>query len=347
MAQILVGDFARFQGMVNWKEASKDLDAAIISVGYGSNLSYQDDPYAIRNLKGCVENKLPVAAYLYSYAASMEQVESEFKHILRVVKDFKEVKTLYWDVEERYTATVVHTLYPRWKALCKQHGYEDGLYTYQSLYDEFNMKTIDREHLWIASYGNNDTRRDDWEKPTATNWCGWQFTSNGYVRGVPSRVDLSVFVDDKTFRKNEKKPVIRKDGYIYRLYDNGVHFYTSSFNEANNLVTVHNWISEGYGWKSANKEDPLSAPIYRLYNGLIHDHLYTISSVERDKLTSAGWKYEGIEGHSEGNPEKQVPVYRLCYPGNATHIYTTGIREQQNLLKLGWKYEGIGFYGSK
>lgn len=70
------------------------------------------------------------------------------------------------------------------------------------------------------------------------------------------------------------------------------------------------------------------------------EHFYTASSVERDSLVNAGWRYEGIGWVA---PEtSSTPVYRL-YSGT-DHHYTTSSYERDSLIAFGWRYEGIGWY---
>ena len=80
----------------------------------------------------------------------------------------------------------------------------------------------------------------------------------------------------------------------------------------------------------------------RLYNPNSGEHFYTASTVEKDNLIKAGWKYEGLAWKA---PEKsKTPVYRLYNANAGDHHYTVSNNEKENLIKAGWKYEGIGWY---
>ena len=83
-----------------------------------------------------------------------------------------------------------------------------------------------------------------------------------------------------------------------------------------------------------------SADMYRMYNRNSGEHFYTASTVERDSLVNAGWRYEGVGWRA---PEtSSAPVYRL-YSGT-DHHYTTSAYERDSLVASGWRYEGIGWY---
>lgn len=80
--------------------------------------------------------------------------------------------------------------------------------------------------------------------------------------------------------------------------------------------------------------------MHRLYNPNTGEHFYTASAAERDDLSRAGWRYEGVGWYSGGG----VPVYRQYNPNAAsgTHNYTTSLAENDMLTRAGWVPEGIG-----
>lgn len=80
--------------------------------------------------------------------------------------------------------------------------------------------------------------------------------------------------------------------------------------------------------------------VYRLYNPVNGDHLYTISFAEARACQSAGWEYEGVVWNA---PSKGDSVYRLLNPNNRKHHYTTDSDESKALVDLGWIYEGVAF----
>ncbi|MDE5756972.1 MAG: hypothetical protein K2H85_00015, partial [Allobaculum sp.] len=85
--------------------------------------------------------------------------------------------------------------------------------------------------------------------------------------------------------------------------------------------------------------------MYRLYNRLTGEHLYTIDKNERDNLlTSDTWKDEG-EGWIAPS-ESAYPVYRLLNPNNSDHHYTMDKNEFDTLPSYGWIAEGIAFFSA-
>ena len=120
------------------------------------------------------------------------------------------------------------------------------------------------------------------------------------------------------------------------------------------LLTVLSWVgTAAYAFASPMQDadsvleaqapatsNAASADMYRMYNRNSGEHFYTASTVERDSLVNAGWRYEGVGWRA---PEtSSAPVYRL-YSGT-DHHYTTSAYERDSLVASGWRYEGIGWY---
>ncbi len=81
--------------------------------------------------------------------------------------------------------------------------------------------------------------------------------------------------------------------------------------------------------------------MFRMYDPNSGEHFYTGSTVERQNLINAGWKYEGV-----GFTFPQTtgdPVHRLYDPITGEHLYTMNVSEMNRLLAQGWNYEGIAF----
>ena len=88
------------------------------------------------------------------------------------------------------------------------------------------------------------------------------------------------------------------------------------------------------------------APVYRLYNKISSEHLFTNDKGEYDKfakLCKANKDYWIPEGIDWMSPVSGTPVYRLYNPGlgklaRSSHYYTTNATERANLKKkYGWK----------
>lgn len=92
-----------------------------------------------------------------------------------------------------------------------------------------------------------------------------------------------------------------------------------------------------------------TVPIYRLYNKLSSEHLYTTSKVEYDRLpviTNGDWEQEGVAWYApDKGAEGASPVWRLYNDGLGDHHYTASAGERDALVaNSGWKVEGVAFY---
>ncbi|MGT2715631.1 serine hydrolase [Streptococcus respiraculi] len=81
--------------------------------------------------------------------------------------------------------------------------------------------------------------------------------------------------------------------------------------------------------------------IYRLYNRLNGEHLYTQDVNEKNVLYSRhGWGYEGVAWYA---PSKGKPVYRLYNPVLQNHLYTADMNEVSILTsRHGWQKDNNG-----
>ena len=76
-------DVSEHQGIIDWNRVKSQIDGAILRVGYGDNIASQDDWTWKRNADECTRLGIPFGAYIYSYATSMAQADSEAQHALR------------------------------------------------------------------------------------------------------------------------------------------------------------------------------------------------------------------------------------------------------------------------
>lgn len=85
--------------------------------------------------------------------------------------------------------------------------------------------------------------------------------------------------------------------------------------------------------------------MYRMYNKISSEHLYTADVNEREALRRGDWLYEGVGWVAP--QQSDTPVYRLYNPYLGDHHYTTNVNEVKALTsKHGWKNEGIKWYSS-
>ena len=176
-------DVSEHQGKIDWEKAKKEIDGAIIRIGYGDDIKSQDDKYANYNMDECERLGIPYATYLYSYANTEAHVKSEIAHEQRMTRGRKTV-CHYLDLEERGNKGIWKFAAKAWIAAFSSVG----MYSWQWAFED-QLKGL-KCKVWIAAYGKNTGKPDYAYKPTI-NCDGWQFTSKAKISGISGYVDVS------------------------------------------------------------------------------------------------------------------------------------------------------------
>lgn len=75
-------DVSYANGRVDWDKLKGNIDFAILRCGYGSDKFDQKDKQWARNVAECNRLGIPWDVYLYSYAMTVKEAESEAAHAL-------------------------------------------------------------------------------------------------------------------------------------------------------------------------------------------------------------------------------------------------------------------------
>lgn len=202
-------DVATWQGnSVDWEKAKKEIDFAIIRLGFGNNTL---DNTAKRNIAELNRLGIPYGVYWFSYAYTVDIAKTEAKSAIRYLEELgaKPSYPVYFDWEydsrnyaKKFGVTVSNDLLCKMAiAFCeeiKAAGYYPGIYTnpdfVQNHYGKDIFKTYD---LWLAHWAT---------KP----WCDanvWQYTENGKVAGIKGKVDMDYcYVDYPAIINGTQKP---------------------------------------------------------------------------------------------------------------------------------------------
>ncbi len=203
-------DVSEHQGKIDWtKVKNSDVDFAIIRVGYGDNVSNQDDKYWEYNVSECERLGIPYGVYIYSYAMSTEDAKSEAEHVLRLIKGHNLSFPIYYDLENEggtkenpdkwnQTKLSAKTLGDIAETFCNaisNAGYSVGIYSNTNWFT--NILTDSRFakwDKWVAQYNTTCTYKGSYDM--------WQCTSAGQVDGIvgedgePGPVDINFWFGD-------------------------------------------------------------------------------------------------------------------------------------------------------
>lgn len=204
-------DVSRWQGDINWntvKNAEK-IDFAILQAGYGRDIS-QKDPTFEKNYKGCKDNNIPVGAYWYSYATTVEDAIREANTCLEAIKGKQFEYPIYFDVEEsRQFAlgkTAVSNIIKAFLDTVEKAGYWVGLYMSTSYLLNYVTEDIRKRYaIWCAEYASKCSYGGQyamWQYSVAGHG-EWDLVNKKYVAGVQGQCDLDYcYTDYPTAIKN-------------------------------------------------------------------------------------------------------------------------------------------------
>ncbi len=214
-------DVSEHQGIIDWNMVKGNVDGVIIRCGYGDDAVIQDDKQWKRNADECTRLGIPFGTYLYSYATSMAQAQSEAQHVLRCVKGYKLSYPIYLDLEENGTQAGAIGRAELFGDIIEKAGYWCGMYANLHWWLNY-LGGLDRFTKWIAQY--NSTL--DF---VGTNKDMWQYSSTGRINGISGNVDLNECYRDFPYEINggsqdDNKPVqvpgkaVNDVGLWYRVH---------------------------------------------------------------------------------------------------------------------------------
>lgn len=186
-------DVSTHNGNIDWNKVKADgIDFAILRAGYGCELSQKDARFE-ENYKNAKVAGIPVGAYWYSYATTVDEAKLEAEVCVSILKGKQFEFPIFFDQEEKATLdTGKANCSAMVRAFCEvleNAGYWVGLYTSRSVLSthiEDDIKT--RYALWVAEWS---------EKLNYSGSVGiWQYSSKGSVNGISGDVDLdTAYVD--------------------------------------------------------------------------------------------------------------------------------------------------------
>lgn len=183
-------DVSAFQGDIDWNKVKADgISFAILRAGYGKVASQVDAKF-FQNYRNAKAAGVPVGAYWYSYAKTVEEAKLEAAACINTLKGTQLEYPIYYDVEEnsqyKLGKAQVSAIIKAFCTAMEAAGYWVGLYTNSAWYNsviEDDIKT--RYAIWIAHWGVS--------KPSISGQYGlWQYNvgKNNPIRGIVGDVDL-------------------------------------------------------------------------------------------------------------------------------------------------------------
>ena len=198
-------DVSVHQGVIDWDTVKnvEKIDFAILQAGYG-RLASQKDKQFERNYSECKRLGIPIGAYWYSYAVTVEDVKNEAAACIEVLKGKKFEYPIYFDIEENSQRLGMGKVTEMCKAFCgalEATGYWVGIYSYKLFLENYIDKSVrTRYAVWLAHYASSTTYKEPYGI--------WQYSvtgtqndivGKGKVAGISGNCDLDyAYIDYPT-----------------------------------------------------------------------------------------------------------------------------------------------------
>lgn len=188
-------DVSKHDGVIDWKKAKDSglVDFAVIRAGYGRLIEQKDKQFE-RNYTECKKYGIPCGTYWYSYAKSVDEIKTEAKVFLEVIKGKQFEYPVYLDFEEKSQFNLgkakCSEMAKAFLTILENAGYYAGLYSSKShLENYFTEDILTRYTVWVAHYGVSKT---SYKYP----YDIWQYSESGSVSGINHKCDLNYCYKD-------------------------------------------------------------------------------------------------------------------------------------------------------
>ncbi len=190
-------DVSEFQGEVDWERVkAAGYQFAMLRAGYGFGTV---DKQFKRNASECNRIGLPIGAYWFCYAVSLQTAIQEADGCINTISGYRLDYPVCYDIEQAsvayaagegvtMTADLARNVVQSFCNRIESKGYYAMFYTNKNFFDTYLGSSLSKRYaFWYARYtGSFD----------GTN-CGiWQYSSQGNIPGIGGNVDLDEgFID--------------------------------------------------------------------------------------------------------------------------------------------------------
>lgn len=222
-------DVSAWNDTIDWDTvANYGMDFVIIRI---TEIGNKIDKFFERNYKGCVDNKIPVGVYKYSYATNVSEITHEAETVVKVLKQRKLDYPVFLDLEdnrqENLSAELMMHMIDTFKDIIVRAGYKFGIYCGYHWYKTKLPEDAKKYDCWLAAYPlQDDGTMQERLKPKAG--IGWQYSSKAKIPGIPGipgTVDRNVFYKDYTKTESATEEV--KVSKLQKFIDLG-HYYANN-----------------------------------------------------------------------------------------------------------------------
>lgn len=191
-------DVSAFQKNIDWQKVqASGIQFAMLRLGYRGYESGKlvEDEYARKNLKATQEIGLPIGAYFFSQALTIQEVDEEIDFMLGVLGDYELHMpiVLDWEIptaDARTAKMDARTLTSLQAHFCEtmvEKGYTPMIYfNWHQSNTLLYLNELEDYPFWLALYTDRMTYPYHVEM--------WQYTASGRVPGIQGDVDINVYM---------------------------------------------------------------------------------------------------------------------------------------------------------
>ena len=222
-------DLSEFNGSIDWDRPSKNVDFAILRLGWvgNKNNSTLDEKFE-EYYRSARRTGVKIGVYVYIYSNSEKTAREGAEWAVERLRGKNLNLPVYCDMEDKSIANLgrakLSAIVRAFNSVIEKHGYWAGVYANRNWYDHYLDKDLKKRYTsWIADYtSGTDKYKGEYDM--------WQNSSVGRVEGISGNVDTdymyrnlfkAVSQDDKEPEKpidNEyPKPVKWQNGYTKEI----------------------------------------------------------------------------------------------------------------------------------
>lgn len=201
-------DVSEHNGSIDWNEASKHIDFAILRIGWvGNKNNHKLDKKFEEFYKQAKAAGVKLGAYVYMYTKSEETAKLGAEWAIEQLKGKEFELPIYCDMEDKSIAglgkTKLTEITKAFNNVLEEAGYWAGIYASRNWFDNYLEDGIEKRFTsWIAHYTSSSNKYED-------EYDMWQNSSSGRVQGISGRVDTNYLYRDlfsEVGHNTENKP---------------------------------------------------------------------------------------------------------------------------------------------
>lgn len=354
MAQFKGIDVSVWNGSINWAQTKKEIDFAILRIGYGREVSQKDTRFEA-NYAGCKANNIPVGGYWYNYAKTVDDAKREADACIKCLNGRKFDYPIWYDIEDNSVfATGKANVSKIAEVFCealKAAGYKVGLYSsYYTFQTYFTDEVKNKYDIWLAHVGNGGAPLSNTGYPGHKEM--WQYSWKGRYSGINGDVDEDWSYVDYAAQDGDDepaptpepvkpvdppKPVEKNIDVVYSAYIPSR--WLGEIKNCNDVNTngyagIENCIISGFGAKASEGNLKYRVRV-KTYDGKGKWLGWITQFNKADWNNGAagypGYTVDGIQLELNGVPGYQV-MYRVSIFGTGTYLpWVKGLEDYAGL----------------